>query len=119
MIAIVLDFPFPAVDRNYVRWLRSDWPGRAAHGSALLAGGDRRDRPRRQPAEGGTSVRRDAHIDNSADCKAAAAVLALTGARGVPARLITHRFRLDQIIEAYDTFGRAADAKALEVITGA
>jgi alcohol dehydrogenase len=31
-------------------------------------------------------------------------------------QLITHRFRLDQIVEAYDTFGRAADTKALKVI---
>lgn len=30
-----------------------------------------------------------------------------------PTRLITHRFRLDQILEAYDTFGRAAATKAL------
>ena len=33
-----------------------------------------------------------------------------------PKQLITHRFRLDQVIEAYDTFGRAADTKALKVI---
>ena len=33
-----------------------------------------------------------------------------------PTRLITHRFRLDQILEAYDTFGRAAETKALKVI---
>ena len=33
-----------------------------------------------------------------------------------PTRLITHRFRLDQILEAYDTFGRAADTHALKVI---
>jgi alcohol dehydrogenase len=33
-----------------------------------------------------------------------------------PARLITHRFRLDQILEAYDTFGRAAATQALKVI---
>ena len=31
-------------------------------------------------------------------------------------QLITHRFRLDQIVEAYDTFSRAADTKALKVI---
>ncbi len=36
-----------------------------------------------------------------------------------PTRLITHRFRLDQIIEAYDTFGRAADTHALKVIIAA
>ncbi len=33
-----------------------------------------------------------------------------------PTRLITHRFTLDQIIEAYDTFGRAATTQALKVI---
>jgi alcohol dehydrogenase len=33
-----------------------------------------------------------------------------------PTRLITHRFKLDRIIDAYDTFGRAAEAKALKVI---
>ena len=33
-----------------------------------------------------------------------------------PTQLITHRFKLDQVLEAYDTFGRAADTKALKVI---
>jgi len=33
-----------------------------------------------------------------------------------PKKLITHRFRLDQIIEAYDTFEHAAREKALKVI---
>jgi len=33
-----------------------------------------------------------------------------------PKKLITHRFRLDQIIEAYDTFEHAAKEKALKVI---
>jgi alcohol dehydrogenase len=33
-----------------------------------------------------------------------------------PKRLITHRFRLDRIIDAYDTFARAAETKALKVI---
>jgi alcohol dehydrogenase len=33
-----------------------------------------------------------------------------------PKRLITHRFKLDCIIDAYDTFGRAAETKALKVI---
>jgi alcohol dehydrogenase len=33
-----------------------------------------------------------------------------------PQRLITHRFTLDQIADAYDTFGRAAETKALKVI---
>lgn len=36
-----------------------------------------------------------------------------------PTRLITHRFRLDQILEAYDTFGRAAHTHALKVIIAA
>jgi alcohol dehydrogenase len=31
-------------------------------------------------------------------------------------RLITHRFRFDKILDAYGTFGRAADTKALKVI---
>ena len=33
-----------------------------------------------------------------------------------PTRLITHHFKLEQILEAYDTFGRAAETKALKVI---
>jgi alcohol dehydrogenase len=33
-----------------------------------------------------------------------------------PKRLITHRFRLDNILDAYDTFGNAAKTKALKVI---
>lgn len=33
-----------------------------------------------------------------------------------PKLLITHRFKLDQVIEAYDTFGRAAATKALKVM---
>ncbi len=33
-----------------------------------------------------------------------------------PKKLITHHFRLDQIMEAYDTFGHAAKEKALKVI---
>jgi alcohol dehydrogenase len=36
-----------------------------------------------------------------------------------PRRLITHRFKLDDILEAYDTFGRAAETKALKVIVEA
>lgn len=30
-------------------------------------------------------------------------------------KFVTHRFRLDQMLEAYDTFGRAAETKALKV----
>jgi alcohol dehydrogenase len=33
-----------------------------------------------------------------------------------PKKLITHRFKLDDIMEAYDVFGRAADTGALKVI---
>ena len=33
-----------------------------------------------------------------------------------PTRLITHRFSLDDIMNAYDTFGRAAETQALKVI---
>jgi alcohol dehydrogenase len=36
-----------------------------------------------------------------------------------PTRLITHYFKLDQILDAYDTFGRAAETKALKVIIDA
>ena len=32
------------------------------------------------------------------------------------AQLITHRFKLGEILQAYDTFGKAADSKALKVI---
>jgi len=39
------------------------------------------------------------------------------GARKIdPKRLITHHFKLDQILEAYETFGNAAKTKALKVI---
>jgi len=31
-------------------------------------------------------------------------------------RLITHRFKLDKILDAYDTFGRAASTGALKVL---
>jgi len=33
-----------------------------------------------------------------------------------PRRLITHRFKLDQIADAYETFGHAANTNALKVI---
>ncbi len=33
-----------------------------------------------------------------------------------PSRLITHRFKFDKVLEAYDTFSRAADTKAIKVI---
>jgi alcohol dehydrogenase len=31
-------------------------------------------------------------------------------------QLITHRFKLDKILEAYETFAHAADTRALKVI---
>jgi alcohol dehydrogenase len=33
-----------------------------------------------------------------------------------PKQLITHRFKLDKILDAYDTFGNAAETRALKVI---
>jgi alcohol dehydrogenase len=36
-----------------------------------------------------------------------------------PLRLITHRFSLEKIIDAYDTFSRASDTRALKVIISA
>jgi alcohol dehydrogenase len=41
---------------------------------------------------------------------------AVTAHRLEPATLVSHRFRLDQVEEAYDTFGRAADSGAIKVI---
>ena len=35
-----------------------------------------------------------------------------------PKQLVTHHFKLDQILEAYDTFGQAAKTKALKIIIG-
>jgi alcohol dehydrogenase len=36
-----------------------------------------------------------------------------------PAGLITHRFTLDHILDAYETFSKAAEKKALKVIISA
>ncbi len=36
-----------------------------------------------------------------------------------PARLITHRFALDEILDAYETFGKASNTQALKVIINA
>ena len=36
-----------------------------------------------------------------------------------PKLLITHRFKMDQMLEAYDTFGKAASTHALKVIISA
>jgi alcohol dehydrogenase len=35
-----------------------------------------------------------------------------------PRKLITHHYRLEEILDAYDTFGRAAETRALKVIIG-
>jgi alcohol dehydrogenase len=36
-----------------------------------------------------------------------------------PKLLITHRFKLSHILDAYETFGHAADTRALKVIVEA
>jgi len=41
---------------------------------------------------------------------------AVTARRLQPASLVTHRFRLDEMDAAYDTFGSAAQSKAMKVI---
>lgn len=41
---------------------------------------------------------------------------AVTAGRLAPGTLVTHRFRLEQMEEAYDTFGRALDTGAMKVI---
>ena len=44
-------------------------------------------------------------------------LLSMLGARKLdPKRLITHRFKLDRILDAYETFANAASARALKVI---
>jgi alcohol dehydrogenase len=40
----------------------------------------------------------------------------VTAGRLQPRKLITHEFRLDEVMKAYDTFGNAAKEKALKVI---
>lgn len=44
---------------------------------------------------------------------------AVQAGRLAPRRLVTHRFELGRILEAYDTFARAASTKALKVIVEA
>jgi alcohol dehydrogenase len=44
-------------------------------------------------------------------------LLKTVGSRKIdPKHLITHRFKLDRILDAYETFGNAAKSKALKVI---
>ena len=45
-----------------------------------------------------------------------AAAAARRPASSTPARFVTHHFALDEFIEAYDVFGRAADTGALKVV---
>ena len=40
----------------------------------------------------------------------------MTVARSAATQLITHRFKLDDIMKAYETFGSAAVSKALKVL---
>ncbi len=42
----------------------------------------------------------------------------VTSGKLQPRQLITHEFRLDELMKAYDTFGNAAKEKALKVILG-
>lgn len=44
---------------------------------------------------------------------------AVTAGKLDPAPLITHRFSLDRILDAYETFGRAAESRALKVLISA
>ena len=44
-------------------------------------------------------------------------LLKLVESKKLPAsKMVTHRFTFDQFMEAYDTFGRAAETKALKVV---
>ena len=43
-------------------------------------------------------------------------IKAVRGGKLQPGKLVTHRFRLDEVMKAYDTFGNAAKNGALKVI---
>jgi alcohol dehydrogenase len=44
-------------------------------------------------------------------------LLKLVAQKKIPAnKLTTHHFTFDQMLDAYDTFGRAAETKALKVV---
>ena len=46
-----------------------------------------------------------------------AMLLKLVAQKKLPAeKFVTHRFTFDQMMDAYDTFGRAAETKALKVV---
>ncbi len=54
------------------------------------------------------------------DTSSTPALLKIVASNRIDAKLlITHHFRLDQILDAYDTFDRAAETKALKVIINA
>ena len=53
-------------------------------------------------------------VDTVLDADAAAA--ARRPASSTPARFVTHRFALDEFMEAYDVFARAGDTGALKVV---
>ena len=168
---------------------RADRARGAADGAVLLAGRDHHDRPRRQPARGGASARRDrrrqqrgrqggraghgahrrrgrgrrhrggrhpgdvrhlpGHRRAPADTSPTSASTAsrwssssrssgsttsrittrlvdtvttpmllkiVVSGKLQPKRLVTHRFELDDIMKAYDTFANAAKENALKVI---
>ena len=40
----------------------------------------------------------------------------VTAGKIQPTQLITHHFKLDDIVDAYDTFGHAMEERALKVI---
>ena len=40
----------------------------------------------------------------------------ITSGKLEPAKLISHRFKLDKILEAYKVFGNASEEKAMKVI---
>jgi len=51
------------------------------------------------------------------DTASTSLLLKMTGSKKInPSALITHRFRFDQLMDAYETFSHAADQKALKVI---
>jgi len=66
-----------------------------------------------------------ASVINSAEDKAVEQIMQMTGGNGVdvaveavgtPANLVTHRFALADVMNAYDTLGNAAREGALEAI---
>lgn len=82
-----------------------------------------KSRPILQRAEESPSpgIYSDRELSNIARTPATASAgcgmaVALQVTQNPPAKLITHRFPLDDIMKAYDTFGNAAQERALKVI---